>query len=244
MQRSQFLKLLSLSLGLSWGLPLLGGESAGSQAIPRKLSEKLWLSHGGSSRSYRLYVPDPLSTKPMAAVLLLHGHGGSVNQLMGLGGKQAPYRLWLPIADREGLMLIIPDGLVGGDGQQGWNDARNVPTNPDSNDVDFLGQLIETVAESYPIDFKRLYATGISNGGHMALRLAAEASGKFAAVAAVAAANPDPIFPREPDHAVSVLLMNGTKDRFVPYGGGRMIRDRGRVQSTEDSIQYWVRHNA
>ncbi len=244
MKRSQFLKLLSLSLGLSWSLPWLEGARASSSEFKENLSAKLWLNHRGRSRSYRLYVPKPLSTKPRAAVLLLHGHGGSVDQLMGVGGKQAPFRLWQPIADREGLMLIIPDGLVGGDGQQGWNDARNVATNPDSDDVDFLGQLIEAVAEAYPIDLSRVYATGISNGGHMALRLAAEASGKFAAVAAVAAANPDPIFPREPDHAVSVLLMNGTQDRFVPYEGGRMIRDRGRVQSTEDSIQYWVRHNA
>lgn len=248
MKRSRLLKLLSLGLGLSWGWPWLAragleGAGASSSKAAGTLSEKQWLNHGGESRSYRLYVPNPLPTKPMAAVLLLHGHGGSTDQLMGLAGRKAPYRLWLPIADLEGLMLIIPDGLVSPDGQQGWNDARNVATNPDSDDVDFLSQLVETVADSYPIDVSRLYATGISNGGHMALRLAAEASGQFAAVAAVAAANPDPIFSREPEHSVSVLLMNGTKDRFVPYEGGRMIRDRGRVQSTEDSIQYWVKHN-
>lgn len=190
-----------------------------------------------------MYTPDPLPETPCAAVLLLHGHGGSGEQLLGVTGRKAPHRLWMPIADRENLILIIPDGLVAPDGKQGWNDARNIATNPDSNDVDFLIRLVEAVAESHPIDFTRVYAAGISNGGHMALRLAAEVPEKLAAVAAVAAANPDPIFARRPQQPISVMLMNGTHDRFTPYDGGWVIDERGQVQSTDDSIQYWVIHN-
>ena len=29
----------------------------------------------------------------------------------------------------------------------------------------------------------------------------------------------------------------------MPYTGGNMIHNRGQVQSTQDSIQYWVNHN-
>ncbi|MEM9090629.1 MAG: prolyl oligopeptidase family serine peptidase [Cyanobacteria bacterium P01_F01_bin.53] len=243
MRRRRLLKLLGLGLVSLCGLKILDGSDADSLLSTGTLSEKQFLDHEGRSRSYRLYVPNPLPTT-CAAVLLLHGHGGSADQLMGVvAGRNAPYRLWMPIADREGLILIIPDGLVSPDGKQGWNDARNIPTNPDSNDVDFLMTLIETVSESYPIDFQRLYATGTSNGGQMALRLAAEASDKLAAVAAVVASNPDPIFARRPQQSISVMLMNGTNDRFIPYDGGSVIDDRGQVQSTDDSIQYWVTHN-
>ncbi len=243
MTQTRFLKLMGISLLLLYGLSFF--ESSASSNISNKgnLSEKKLFNHQAQPRSYRIYTPETQSKKPLAAVLLLHGHGGSADQLLGVRGQKAPYRLWMPIADREGLLLIIPDGLVSPDGKQGWNDARNISTNPDSDDVDFLNTLVETVAETYPIDFNRVYATGISNGGHMALRLAAETPEKFAAVAAVAAANPEPIFARKPQNFISVLLMNGTNDRFLPYEGGKMIRGRGAVQSTDDSIKYWVKHN-
>ena len=246
MTRRRFLKLFGFSLLLPVGLPTCGGtaKSAPTQrAMAGTLSGRKRINHEGRSRSYRIYTPSSLPNSPSSTVILLHGHGGSSNQLLGLNGKKAPFRLWLPIADRENLILIIPDGLVSPDRKRGWNDARNIPTNPNSNDVDFLLKLIETVAESYPIDFNRVYVNGMSNGGHMALRLAAEVPDKFAAVAAVTAANPDPIFPRQPTHPISVLLMNGTHDRLMPYNGGNMIQNRGRVQSTRESIQYWVDHN-
>lgn len=243
MTQTRFLKLMGISLLLLCGLSFF--ESSASSNISNKgnLSEKKLLNHQAQPRSYRIYTPDKRSKKPLAAVLLLHGHGGSADQLIGVKGQKAPYRLWMPIADREGLLLIIPDGLVSPDGKQGWNDARNIATNPASDDVDFLNTLVETVAKTYPIDFNQVYATGMSNGGHMALRLAAETPEKFAAVAAVAAANPNPMFTHKPQHSISVLLMNGTNDRFLPYEGGEMIRGRGAVQSTDDSIQYWITHN-
>ena len=77
----------------------------------------------------------------------------------------------------------------------------------------------------------------------MVLRLAAEASKSYAAVAAIAAANPLAGFSKKPDRPISVLLMNGTKDRICPYNGGRIAGDRGAVQSTDKSIEYWVEHN-
>ncbi|MFK8111057.1 MAG: PHB depolymerase family esterase, partial [Rubripirellula sp.] len=163
--------------------------------------------------------------------------------LIGVTGRQAPYRLWMPVAEREQLVLIIPDGLAGPDGKQGWNDSRGLKTNPDSDDVTFLHNLIETVAESCAIDRQRVFAAGTSNGGHMALRLAVETPQTYAAVAAVAAANPSPVFARPPKQPISVMLMNGTADRILPYEGGEMIRHRGKVQSTDDSIRYWVTHN-
>ncbi|MBX2862396.1 MAG: hypothetical protein KTR27_02490 [Leptolyngbyaceae cyanobacterium MAG.088] len=256
MKRSRLLRLLGLEAGVLCGLSFLGSSHASNLAITGNLfkkqllssitgnlSEKLFLTHQGQSRSYRIYGPELLPETPCAAVLLLHGNGGSADQLIGVTGQQAPHQLWMPIADREHLILIIPDGLVGPNGKPGWNDARNIASNPDSDDVAFLNNLVETVAESYPIDFQRVYATGMSNGGHMALRLAAEVPEKFAAVAAVAAANPDPIFVDQPQYSISVLLMNGTDDQILPYEGGEMSRDRGKVQSTDDSIQYWVTHN-
>lgn len=56
-----------------------------------------------------------------------------------------------------------------------------------ADDLKFLTNLIDEIAQKYPVDRKRVYASGICNGGFVALRLGVEAPEKFAAVAAIAA---------------------------------------------------------
>jgi polyhydroxybutyrate depolymerase len=91
-----------------------------------------------------------------------------------------------------------------------------------------------------------VFATGISNGGQMALRLALEAPGRVRAVAPVAASLPAErnMDCRPAGRPVSVLLMNGTADPMNPFTGGDvalygLIGNRGAVLSSEDSIDYF-----
>ncbi|MBI4846527.1 MAG: prolyl oligopeptidase family serine peptidase [Candidatus Omnitrophica bacterium] len=205
-----------------------------------KLFMNLQLNVDGLQRQYDLYIAQGINDTPRPVVFLLHGHNGNAGQLFGKTGYKSPYKLWLSIADREKLILIIPNGVVGSDGKRGWNDARNIESN---DDIGFLKHLIEVTAKSYPVDRKRIYAMGTSNGGHMALQLASDASETFCAVAAIAASNPYPNFEKKPSMPVSVLLMNGTKDKLCPYSGGKMAGNRGEVLSTEESIRYWVEQN-
>ena len=162
--------------------------------------------------------------------------------MIGMTSGKAPHRQWVSVAGREHLILIAPDGLVGSDRKQGWNDARNLDSNPNSDDVAFLNALVEHIKSSRGTGLP-VYVVGTSNGGQMALRMAAEHSGAYKAVAAIAASNPDPVFKTAPDRPVSVMLINGTKDRICPFDGGAMARGRGRVQSTAATIDYWVAHN-
>jgi polyhydroxybutyrate depolymerase len=68
------------------------------------------------------------------------------------------------------------------------------------------------------IDSRRIYATGLSNGGWMAARLAMERSDMIAAIATVACAPevPDPL----PARLVPWLHFHGDADEHVPLGGG------------------------
>lgn len=208
-----------------------------------KLSRGLEFKTDKELRTYNLYIPEGLEKTPRPVVLLLHGHGGSADQIIGANGRKSPYKMWIQIADRDKIILIIPDGLAESKGKQGWNDARGVKTNPDSDDVGFLRNLVEHISKSFPVDRKRIYVMGTSNGGHMSLRLAAEESSFYAAVAAVAASNPVNGFINKPEKPISVLLMNGTQDKIFPYNGGKMAGKRGSVLSTEKSIAYWIEHN-
>src|SRR5689334_17795447 len=104
---------------------LLLAAAASADAGPREPVERRF-DHEGIARRYWLYEP---ATPARGVVLLLHGHGGNGGLLLGRRARAAPYRAWLAIADREGLVLIAPDGARGGDGFAGWNDCRRARTN-------------------------------------------------------------------------------------------------------------------
>src|SRR5690606_902868 len=87
-------------------------------------------------------------------------------------------------------------------------------------DIGFLRSLVGELAGRYPVDDKRVYVAGFSNGGFMAQRLACDAPGLFAAFASVGAAGyggqPSICGDSEP---VSILFMHGTEDGIVPFTG-------------------------
>ena len=229
---------------------LLLCTGAAGNARPGLLKDQT-LAVDGSERSYDLYIPATGTAGSYPVVLLLHGHLGNADVMTGENRKAAPYKVWLEIAERERLLLIIPDGERGADGYRGWNDCRADATIlPHTDDVAFIDRLIETVAAKYPIDRTRVYATGTSNGGDMVYRLALERAAVFAAVAPVVgamAARSQCGMPVEP---VPILIMNGSADPFQPWQGGVVGRGnkadaiRGTVISVADSVAFWVNHNA
>ncbi len=200
----------------------------------------------GLPRRYALYVPPGLGTAPRPLVLELHGGGVYIEDLLGLRGHKTPYKLWMKIADKEKFLVLYPQGWKGPLGRPTWHDARsNATVYSKADDVKFLTLLVEVAAHLYPVDRSRVYLSGTSNGGLMALRMAVERWNLFAAVAVVGAAMPDKPSCGPPKHPVSVLFMNGTADRHMPYKGGLVSRPpnpaHGSVFSTPESVLIWRR---
>lgn len=201
----------------------------------------------GQQRSYDLYVPSKVGNQSRSLVIMFHGHFGSSDVMTGANGKNAPYRLWLALAEKENILVAVPNGEKGSDDKQGWNDCRaDSTTNPETDDVKFTLQLIDAINQQFPVDRSRIYATGTSNGGNMVLRLAMEVPDTFAAVAAVVASNPMQNECKEKRLPIPVLFMNGTDDPLLPYLGGEVgdsKHGRGTVMSTPLSVDYWLKVN-
>lgn len=219
-------------------------------ALKAELMRNQTLDIDGLQRTYDTYIPKDKISELSPLVLLLHGHGGNADYTSGYSGKITPYTKWQDIADREGWVLVIPDGEMGSDNFRGWNDCRqDALTNPETDDVKFLNTLVDRVVAQYSLNPDRIYAHGTSNGGNMVFRLAMESSEKFKAVASIVAAMPAESECSIPHNPISILLMNGTKDPLVPYHGGKVgfkrdtEHNRGTVASTPASIRYWVEHN-
>ncbi|MFE0463443.1 alpha/beta hydrolase family esterase [Kitasatospora sp. NPDC058965] len=166
------------------------------------------LRSGGRDRSYLLHVPAGLPTgRPVPLVVMLHGGFGSAGQAEQAYG-------WDAEADRHAFAVAYPDGVdhawaVGG-GCCGQPAAQGV------DDVAFVSAVVADVGHRLAVDPRRVYATGISNGGMMAYRLACDTR-LFAAVGPDSATLLGPCPTPAP---VSVLHIHGTADQNVPYRGG------------------------
>lgn len=197
------------------------------------------LQHQDHSRTWRAYIPDALA-RPAPIVLVMHGSRGSGEQM--LAATRYSFNV---LAEQRGFIAVYPDGY-----EQHWNDCRggaNYSANTqDIDDVGFLRALVAQLATEHEVDLSRIYATGLSNGGHMAYRLGLEAPEFIAGIAAVAANLPvaenlDCVPSGQP---VATLVMNGTEDPINPYGGGVVEiggdASRGMVLSTTATGGYWA----
>jgi polyhydroxybutyrate depolymerase len=235
-----------------WGLIVvvaLGGALFGyfvyspAPEVPR-LSGKLikgTLEAGGLKRTYLTYVPQGLP-KGAPLVVVMHGSGRNSAQMRmstGYGFER--------LADKHGFAVVYPDGYEGY-----WNGCNIVgdysANKLNIDDVGFLTGLLDKLIAEIGIDRGRVFATGVSRGGHMAFRLALEAPSRFRAVAAVAANVPVPEnFKCKPAArgTSSVMIMNGTKDPLNPFDGGEVklffgLYGRGKVRSSRESGQYFA----
>ena len=206
------------------------------------------LSVNGVSRRYELHLPVPFPEgRPVPLVVILHGGGGS-------GGNAARQTGFAAEADRGGFIAVFPDGsgrprpllkLLGKDGLLTWNagDCCGYAVEHGVDDVAFIRALVARLRADYPVDPRRIYATGLSNGGMMAYRLACEVSDLFAAVGPVAAVQLLPeCRPRDP---ISVIHIHGTADENVPMAGGegRRALVPGVRPPVAETIRFWAAQN-
>jgi polyhydroxybutyrate depolymerase len=162
-------------------------------------------------------------------VLVFHGH-------FGTGAGMARMSHFERVAEEKEFIVVFPDGI-----KRSWNDGRGLSS---TDDVAFTRALIAEFVQRFHVDRKRIYATGISNGGFFSERLACELSDQVAAVAPVAAVMSDALARVcKPSRPVSILYMQGTKDPLVPINGGPIGRNRGTAMSLEDSVRFWRSRN-
>lgn len=177
-------------------------------------------------------------------VLLFHGHMGNMRNTLGKGlGEGSALAAWLPIADREGLVVVALDGARGADGKQGWNDGRpGASGNPTTDDVAFARAVILRLQQEEGTDPTRTFAMGMSNGGVFTFRLALDLDLPLAGIAAACASMPGDHPPGPTPRALSVLLLEGTEDPLMPYAGGQVRfhdQRRGSVLGTDATLAYW-----
>lgn len=180
------------------------------------------INFDGHQRVFKTYHSEP-TQQNMAVVLMLHGLGGSRNDV--------DFTNFKAIADTANLLLVSPEALefvhpsLGSLGAA-WNSGitvtgtpfGDIALNPDIDDVGMLLALIDSIKVQYSVDDSRIFVTGFSNGAFMTQRLLCEQPQLFRAAASHSGTKAVTLAQCE-DNAIPVVHFHGTADQTVDNAG-------------------------
>jgi polyhydroxybutyrate depolymerase len=219
----------------------IGIQACRTTAVPQDEAPEFSLPKrtvfvGEKLRSFIEFIPETCLGKECALVLIFHGGHGDALPIAKLTNFES-------VAKKNSFIAVFPSGY-----ENQWNDGRS-EINPNTDDVAFVDQILGDIKARTRIDPKRIYATGLSNGGLFSFRLACERSEVFAAVAPVAALLGEKLSKAcKPSQPISVFNMMGDADRLMPSKGGFIsgpvgLKKIGRVLSIVDTTKFWQTKN-
>ncbi|CAI8331778.1 MAG: Uncharacterised protein [Flavobacterium sp. SCGC AAA160-P02] len=192
------------------------------------------ITSDGEIREFIVYVPESATGyQNVPVVFVIHGTGSTGQEFYDHPQK------WTPKSDTEGFIAVYPTALVhcyldGGQertttkwasGSLGESNTQlgGLPlcTNERlAKDMEFFDEMVDILKADYSINERRIYVTGNSNGAGMGLRLAAERSDIFAAVAVNAGAQSPFLDNSTTTRPMSMMVTVGTNDnRFAEAVG-------------------------
>jgi polyhydroxybutyrate depolymerase len=224
----------------------------GDDSDPRTGLRRVWTDHRilGSRRSYRVYVPEGISSdQEVPLIMVLHGAFDNALRIMRKSGFNR-------VADEHGCIVVYPEGGYRFLGFfQHWSAGHCCGKAQEDgvDDAGFIEDVMDEVISAYPIDERRVYLCGHSNGGMLVHYFAALRPDRVAACAVSAGtigSRPSPEDPwgriPTPIGPVPMMMIHGNDDRIVPpAGGSRTDRDGGGIEflPLSDSIGLWVTAN-
>ena len=187
---------------------------------------------GAAARPYVRYLPAAYDGRRRLPVVFdFHGYGANADE-------QLLYSGFPSLAETSGFAVVALEGQ--GDPQH-YN-QRAVGHGGEVSDVAVVTALLDVLSKTLCLDPRRVYATGMSDGGALAVALGCFASRRFAAVAPVGALIYDPAC--EQAGPVPLMAFRGTADPIVPYAGGAVTCcGNPVVHATKADIASWARHN-
>jgi polyhydroxybutyrate depolymerase len=199
------------------------GDDGGSGNLPQGPCQGLatqpldstWMvTFGGLTRAVDVHVPASYD-RSRRTPLVLNFHGFTSNSM-----QEALLSQMNAKSDSEGFIVMYPNGTGT---TLSWNAGACCGDAAANNvdDVGFTAAVIDEAEKQLCVDRKRVFSTGMSNGGFLSHRLACELTSRIAAAAPVAGVLGIPKC--EPSRPIAIMGFHGTLDMLVPYGGSTAL---------------------
>lgn len=146
-------------------------------------------------------------TDGMPLVVVLHGYGGKA---LGDGLR------FIELADLHGFAVCWPQGAEDGTGHSCWNVGYPFQADYRIDDTAYLRRLVRHLQKNFGVSRRNVFLTGMSNGGEMCYKMAAEHPETFSAIASIA--------------GLTLTSMSTDYRRPVPFM---------EVHGTDDKISAW-----
>ena len=203
-------------------------QSTGYQSL-RERCEKVSFKDQGIVRDAFLYLParhagtaasvfsdsagsgDDASgqTDGMPLVFVLHGYGGKA---LGDGLR------FIELADLHGFAVCWPQGAEDGTGHSCWNVGYPFQAGYRIDDTAYLRRLVRHLQKNFGVSRRNVFLTGMSNGGEMCYKMAAEHPETFSAIASIAGLT---LTSMSTDYRRPIPFMevHGTADKISAWDG-------------------------
>ena len=146
-------------------------------------------------------------TGGMPLVVVLHGYGGKA---LGDGLR------FIELADLHGFAVCWPQGAEDGTGHSCWNVGYPFQAGYRIDDTAYLRRLVRHLQKNFGVSRRNVFLTGMSNGGEMCYKMAAEHPETFSAIASIA--------------GLTLTSMSTDYRRPIPFM---------EVHGTDDKISAW-----
>ncbi len=204
------------------------------------LNKHQTLDVDGLQRNFQYYLPEEPTSSP-SLLFALHGSMSSSDDMRW----QTGYGFEHIAAKDKNLIVVYPNGF-----ERHWNDCRSTASysanTQNIDDITFFKEMITYFTETHAINPDAVFATGVSNGGHMSYKLAMEMPEQISAIAPIVANIPvsENLDCTPKQQPTSVAIFNGMQDPVNPFEGGKVVLfgndSRGTVLSSSESINYWL----
>ena len=205
------------------------------------------LETGGYNRSYLLHVP---AVRPRTrlrrvtafpVVLLLHGSGADGKTIQLLSNFDS-------LADANHFIVAYPNGTTGQFGfGSDWNagECCGAAARNEVDDVAFLQAVIADISAHLPVNRRRLYVAGFSDGARMAYHFACQRARTVTAIGVVSGSLVDAHC--SPALPVPAVIVHGTADEDVPISDPAStrlpVRPAADLLGLSPSAQFWAVQN-
>ena len=189
----------------------IASPTAATAAVCTLVGNGVTTTRTVAGRSYTVHVPANLTGTSVPLLLDLHGYGEPVALEESQSG-------WSTYADSHNFIVAYPVGRQTIPYVPSWDWAQG------SADVTFIRAVVADIETTWCLDAHRVYASGISNGALMSLRLACDAADLFAAIHEHAGG--DPIIPSPtawtgspctPSRPIALAITGGLLDPLSAY---------------------------
>ena len=200
-------RAFATGLGMvSLGLATLSGAQASTARVH--------LEVGGVRRSATIVEHERLKRTPRTTIIVLHGNNRPNVRGNPADGRGVQRSIGLDEQVRNAsILLVYPDGYEGK-----WNFQ---PGEGKIDDVAYIRALAAKLVSDGLADRNRIFVTGVSTGGMMALRVACDGADFIAGVAPlISALTAKQAAVCKPSRPIAMMLLNGTANPIVPYTGG------------------------